>query len=76
MKLFKLTFLEASYPNGHGCLGIADLVGLIQNDAVPVDLEEGGAAGHAASATRSLLSLRAGLGGEGVKFVRERSRHG
>ena len=51
-------------------------MGLIQNDAVPVDLEEGGAAGHAASATRSLLSLRAGLGGEGVKFVRERSRHG
>ena len=45
-----ITFLESTDSYGHGCLGVPDLVGLVQNHPVPVDLEQCGAGGNTAPA--------------------------
>lgn len=53
----ELTFLQASHSNGHGCLWVTDLVSLVQNDAVPVDLEQCGTGGNTSLATPWLFPL-------------------
>lgn len=53
----QLTFLQASHSNGHGCLGVTYLVSLVQNDPVPVDLEQCGRGGNTALANPWLFPL-------------------
>ena len=41
-----LTLLQACHSQGHGRLRVLYVVGLIQDDEVPEDLEQGGTASH------------------------------
>ena len=52
-----LTTLESADPNGEGSLWVADDMSLIQNDPLPVDMEQCGD-GSSPSSARSFVKLQ------------------